>query len=270
MAFKDDINYEKISQIYKKERKSSKLIDLNKDFYEVLISHLKELQEEYNKKHMNSHTSTEALLLNNEICKLDGIIKEIYTRRERKVLLSALDLGSASESDKMLDHEKQLYSSVVEMLKGFRDEVLDQKPKPVCDRLESADLKSNEQYKGITHAGDNDLKSSAEIEPDIDSPITTELNENIQDNEEPKNKLDKQDLENSAESIESSIETPEKEVTTETVLVQVLEDVEPFVGYVNSEMITYDLQKEDLVTIPKEYAEILKKGKKVSYVNGIL
>jgi DNA replication initiation complex subunit (GINS family) len=90
MAFADEINYEKISTINKKERKSAKLVTLDPGFYNVLIEHLKKLQGEYNTRFLESPTSTEALLLNNEICKLDNMIKEIYTRRERKIILAAL------------------------------------------------------------------------------------------------------------------------------------------------------------------------------------
>jgi DNA replication initiation complex subunit (GINS family) len=269
MAFKDDINYEKISQIYKKERKSSKLIDLNNDFYEVLISHLQELQEEYNKKHMNSHTSTEALLLNNEICKLDGIIKEIYSRRERKVLLSALDLGLASDTDNMLNHEKQLYSSVVVMLKNYREEVLTQKSREICDKLEPSDIKSVELDSSIDPKNENELISTDEHAANLNGSVEAEIKEDGLDNDVGDNDQDKQDqVEDNSDN--AVVSTHEKEGVSETILVQVLEDIEPFVGYINSEMVTYDLQKEDLVTIPKEYAEILKKGNKISYVNGIV
>ena len=50
MAFEDEINYEKISQINKKERKTSRLTDIDSEFYSALIVHLKKLQKENMKR----------------------------------------------------------------------------------------------------------------------------------------------------------------------------------------------------------------------------
>ena len=73
MAFEDEINYEKISQINKKERKTSKLTDINMEFYTALIKHLKKLQNVYNKRHLESPMSTEAMLLNNDQSGTDSL-----------------------------------------------------------------------------------------------------------------------------------------------------------------------------------------------------
>ncbi len=227
MAFKDEINYEKISQINKKERKTSKLTTLDPEFYNVLITHLNLLQEEYNKKHLENPTSTEALLLNNEICKLDGIIKEIYNRRERKILLSALDHGAKIDVRNMLEHEQRLYNTTVGLLKKYRSEILSQKPSPVCDRP--------------------DKIQASEPEGEQQEPETKiEYTENLK-----AGKLEAEEAER------DEAEAPEQ------ILVHVKEDIEPFVG---PDLITYNLHKEDLATIPKKIAEILLRNNKVSIV----
>jgi DNA replication initiation complex subunit (GINS family) len=263
MAFKDEINYERISQINKKERKSSKIISLDPDFYQALISHLNELQGEYNKKHSESPTSTEALLLNNEICKLDVIIKEIYNRRERKVLLSTLDQGLKNEIKNMLEHEQRLYKKIIEILNQFREEVLYLKPKPVCDTLEPekpVELEIQEQEQEIKEEmqleGENaEAVGSGPSDTTLDNTpgkSQTEIELNIEEKDEVEivKKDDDKEIEDKKKAAEDDIEH---------VLVHVLEDLEQFVG---TDMIVYNLHKEDLATIPKDIAEILKKNNK--------
>ena len=79
----------------------------------------------------------------------------------------------------------------------------------------------------------------ANSEPESESEVTTVI---VQQEPEP--------------GVKSS-ETPEQ------ILVHVLEDFEPFVG---TDMVTYSLHKEDLVTIPKQNADILEKNNKVKLV----
>jgi DNA replication initiation complex subunit (GINS family) len=259
MAFKDEINYEKISQINKKERKTSKLTNLDPEFYFALISHLNILQEEYNKKHSENPTSTEALLLNNEICKLDGIIKEIYNRRERKILLSALDHGAKIDVRNMLKHEQKLYSTIINLLKEYRSEILSQKPNLVCDK---PDEKMGFDSEEIPQEIETELESNTSIENNI-TELSSEPGEEY--TEPSKLNVTGED-EKDQTKIEGS-EISDKEVTeaegSEQVLVHVKEDIEPFVG---PDLVTYTLHKEDLATIPKTIAEILIRNNKVSIV----
>lgn len=250
MVFRDEINYEKISQINKKERKNSKLIILDPGFYNALITHLNSLQEEYNKKYSENPTSTEALLLNNEICKLDGMIKEIYNRRERKILLSALDHGLKIETKNLLEHEQKLYNQIVKILKEFRHETLFQKSDPSCDELDHIIEKDVNFQNGDSNNDTKILKESFE------------LSTNDKKIEKPQiiSKSGSQS-ENNRKDIE--LEVNDSKIGSKLVIVHVLEDIEPFVG---PDLTTYDLNKEDLATIPKEIAEILKKNNKVSFI----
>lgn len=247
MAFEDEINYEKIRKINEMEKKSSKLTNLDPEFYPVIISHLNKLQEEYNKKFLNTPASTEALLLNNEICKLDDLIKKIYHLRERKILLSAWKIESTPDLKSMLEHEQRLYKTFVETINGYREEILEQKPNPVCNKIE--------HVQGIDT---EDKPAAPKVEVAVNPDQSPEPNSGIDDSD--------LDLELDVTS-ESESEQPEPEPksteTMEQILVHVLEDLEPFVG---TDMVTYSLHKEDLVTIPKQNADILEKNNKVKLV----
>ena len=244
MAFKDEINYEKISQLNKKERKSSKLIPLDPNFYKELIEHLKMLQDEYNKKYLESPTSAEALLLNNEICKLDNMIKEIYSRRERKIVLSALDINTPPNFKQMLEHEQKLHRSITKLLGDYREVVLNQKPAPECETLEKSQTQN-------IHPIDTSPKSpSPEQEPPPEShPIPV-----FQEKSKP----------TATVSPPEETSKPKSEVNQTTdeeqAIVLVLEDLEPFKG---TDLVTYNLQKQDLATLPKSIAELLNKKNKV-------
>jgi DNA replication initiation complex subunit (GINS family) len=300
MAFADEINYEKISTINKKERKSAKLVTLDPGFYNVLIEHLKKLQGEYNTRFLESPTSTEALLLNNEICKLDNMIKEIYTRRERKIILAALDTNSTPNLRKMLDHEQDLYKSITQILNEYRTGVLEQKPLPACATLPTSE--SN-----IEHVQTTQIASELTAQPSIEQAKTNSDDApEYEHHEEPEILVeDKQELEFEPESdqdpepegelkekpdqeleqtLESELErepepeqeqeqsqdrsdVEEQEEGEENILVHVLEEIEPFVG---TDLVTYNLQKEELATIPKTVAELLMRNNKVRIVEANL
>jgi len=267
MAFEDEINYEKISQINKKERKSSKLVNIDPQFYLVIITHLKKLQEKYNKKYLESPTSTEALLLNNEICKLDNLIKEIYTRRERKIILTALDTNSTPNFKQMLEHEQRLYQNITKILNDYREEVLNQKPNPSC--AEVMRTKST-----ITPT----VSVSETVKTDITPETTPQISQDIKDaiadllppsDVQPEHAKAPPDLSDQSESQKIRKATKatkvkeESEDTTDKIVVYIMEDLEPFVG---ADALTYNLHKEDIATIPKSNAEILCKNNKARIV----
>jgi DNA replication initiation complex subunit (GINS family) len=266
MAFKDEINYEIISQLNKKERKSSRLVDIDPEFYSAIITHLQKLHEEYNTKYLKSPTSTEALLLNNEICKLDNLLKEIYVRRERKVILAALDVNSTPDFKRMLKHEQQLYYSITKILNDYRDNILNGKPVPSCietTKIEQPTLTDEvepEAPEGPDVPEETEIEDFEPDETDAEEsfePNQIQVEEPVADTEttEPADKIkDEDEIEGDARTVEEPLEL---------ILVQVLEDIEPFLG---SDMVTYNLSKEDIITLPKANAEILTKNNKIKIV----
>ncbi len=252
MGFEEEINYEKISQLTKKERKTSKLVNLDAKFYSMLIAHLKKLQEGYNKKYLEAPTSTEALLLNNEICKLDSMIKEIYARRERKIILSALDTNSTPGFKNMLEHEQRLYDSLTKILNDYKEEVLNQKLNPSCaEPPENLTIESPSLPLGTE-------STKKEIEPEAPRQSVPEQKVPETKTEVP----EENELETDIFSAEQISAKSEKE-NADQILVYVMEDMEPFVG---TDLVTYDLHKEDIVTIPRSTADILCKNNKVRIV----
>ena len=146
----------------------------------------------------------------------------------------------------MLEHEQRFYSEIVKILKGFREEILNQKPNPICDQIEhSIEPRTELTTKTSEVAAGDEVKN----EPGRETTIKTE-----------------DELEAEPEQIvqlDSEIDQGTPEDNSEQVLVQVLEDIEQFVG---TDLITYNLHKEDLATIPKEIAQILQNNNKVRVV----
>jgi DNA replication initiation complex subunit (GINS family) len=146
----------------------------------------------------------------------------------------------------MLEHEQRLYKTFVEIINGYREEILEQKPNPVCNKIEHVQGIETEDKPAIPEPGVTEPNNKSEIssefantELELEPEVTTDT---IQQEPEPSTK---------------STETPEQ------ILVHVLEDLEPFVG---TDMVTYSLHKEDLVTIPKQNADILEKNNKVKLI----
>ncbi len=263
MAFKDEINYKKIREIKQKELKTKDIIHIDPEFYSATIDHTKILQEEYNKKYLESPTSTEARLLNHEICELEKTLNDIYKLRERKIVLSATDLSIKPNFKNMLDHEHELFEMVFKNLNEKREMVFNQTLQPFCAGTDHPKISQTQspQAAATTHNTTSNTtmatstSDNAQPEDVMQSQVEDQPEEQTQ--EPPSNQPQESPSEPDNDHNEAVLDN------TNRVLVHVLDDLEPFVG---TDEITYELNKEDIVTIPKDIANILLKKDKIKIV----
>jgi DNA replication initiation complex subunit (GINS family) len=228
----EELDYETISQLFQKERKVSRLTEISAEFYSNINKYIKNLEIEYKKELNKNPTSPTTLLLREEHLKTLKLLKRIYEIRERKVILFALNKvkGSAQNIKNITPQEESLLREIVEVLNRSRTPILH-----------------------ITgHSEVNvENKPSKNIEPE-DAPEIIEPEPQKQP-ESGRPTLKKPDEDGEPDNQEST-------TGSGAVLALVLEDISSFVG---TDLRTYTLQREDVVSLPKDVASILVKNNKV-------
>ena len=116
-----DIGFKEISEVHRGEKRSKTLTRLPHMFSELAGKHLDELRAQYTEKAVNP-SSTDALVLQDNIKKINKRLCQIYDLRERKIVIAALNGVSGSQPPKdMTSVETKMYHEVVETLKRFRE-----------------------------------------------------------------------------------------------------------------------------------------------------
>ncbi|MFO7618610.1 MAG: hypothetical protein R6W91_03010 [Thermoplasmata archaeon] len=214
----DEIGFSEISDVHRNERRSKVLTKLPPHFHERAAYHLQTLREEHCTA-IQVPGNPNAMMLWDQVSKVDKRLKMIYELRERKITLAALDrMVGATPPDNMTKVEKELYDRLVETLSLFR--------------------------KG------EDAVAKTECVP---SPVSSSL---------PKLEPEKP-LQSSIDIMEPSPEEPVVEAE-ETKVVHVLEDIPGFAGLSTD----YDLRKDDMVTLPSQFAQLLSSRGLVRIVSG--
>ena len=224
----EELDYETISQLFQKERKVSRLTEIRPGFYDEVSNYLGNLESEYTKEFQKNPASPTTMLLREEQIKITRLLRRIYEIRERKIVLFALNKvkGSGQDVKNITPQEKLLFDEVVEILSRTRT--------PILDKTQST--------------------SKAVPEKPV---IKTE-----EKNKKPAETVSEEE----SESTESEEKEQAEPVNTETktdrdyVVALVLDDISSFVG---TDLNTYDLNREDVVSLPKDVASILVKNNKV-------
>jgi DNA replication initiation complex subunit (GINS family) len=203
----DEIGFGEISDVHRNERRSKVLTKLPGNFYMKAEEHLQRLRKEYDEESRNP-SNPKAMMLQDDIKKLDKRIQQIYEMRERKIVLASL---SGMKPQNMTQKDIVLFTDLRDVLANYRT--------GGGSRIPRESTSKEEEKVVITEV----------IEPQ------TELVEEV---------------------------TPEN--IHDATVVQVLEDVPPFVDVDN----TYTLKKDDIVTLPTQFADLLSSKGKVRIVDG--
>jgi len=119
-----NITYETLYEILRNEKNRDDLQELNVGFYEDVVKYLNKNKEMLSKAHSDDETEDLARQIKN----IKAIIKEIYERREKKIINMAINksrAGSESvEIDYLLPQEKDFYIHCVALLDRFRTQDL--------------------------------------------------------------------------------------------------------------------------------------------------
>lgn len=154
-----DLSYDEIRRIHRLEKNTSKLVEVEGDFFNSLNEFIKSEKEDY----INSLKDFSIAKARN-FTNLKKMVEEIFSLREKKILSLALVSVRTNElnEEHMALQEKQLYSDMVKVLnkhKKMTDEIFD-----------GSSMKASEKAKDL-----NSL--SIKILSDIPSFIGTDMKE---------------------------------------------------------------------------------------------
>jgi DNA replication initiation complex subunit (GINS family) len=229
MAEKEQFTYENIRQIHIKEMKSSSLTRIDPNFYENFFEHLSSLENEYRNLSKSSPDKPETVLLAEEIRKLRSLISSLYERRERKIIFLAQveARGGRPNTKNLAGLEKTLYEKLVSLLKHTRSQLEGSRAADTDFTPTDVDEQQTDNDGGEINIG---VKVNSEIKPGKDGSSPQVV------------------------SIAPSAH-PDKDINN-LILVRIIKDN---ITFQDEDSHKYYLKKEDVVTLPPQYAQILVK-----------
>ncbi len=131
MAEKEvNITYETLYEILRREKTRDELQKINEGFFSDVAKYLKEKGEflEQSRQKQDLFAEEEKKKVDKQIENIRKILKELYEKREKKIIDAAIDVSRTPsiniDTSIMLKEERLLYESILNVLDGFRNGVL--------------------------------------------------------------------------------------------------------------------------------------------------
>jgi len=225
------ITYETFRKFQRNERENQELQELPEDFYKSCNTWIKRKNEMYEK--------TKDTMILKEIENVMSIIKDILDRRERKLILMAIQtVRSKAPPRNLLPYEIDHFDTIVKQLKNMREGIL-------------------KIISGETNPPKN--------EPDEPRKQPESIKNKSEDNDIPKNEEPTIDKEKYIEEIKESVKEKEKLKEIEKFkLVKILDNIPQFLG--TDGKVYGPLEKDDLITLENKIADLLVSKNKAEYI----
>ena len=212
------ITYETLFDLMKREKDRVELQRLEPEFFANVLSYLREKRQFASQQESASYD--EKMKSHREMDNIRKLIKELYDRREKKIVMLAIDQSRTKSNlvdfSHMLAEERELFEQLMRTLDGFREGILSN---ILSERLPAIYTALDE--KKTAHAAH---RGSSPMEPS--SPAAAQAESQVQS---------------------SNGKT--------TALVRFLHPVPKFVG---PELNEYGpFSEDDIASLPKEIAEVL-------------
>ena len=122
MPGEEEVNFERVTKVYREESGKKTLVNLEADFYDKLAAYIARLDESANKEAQKNPNSAKALMLQDELRKVRKRRDQIFTYRERKLALLASSRSSGAEVEvpNLPAQERGLFESMVALLAKSR------------------------------------------------------------------------------------------------------------------------------------------------------
>ncbi|MFB6075707.1 MAG: hypothetical protein ABEK17_01045 [Candidatus Aenigmatarchaeota archaeon] len=228
------ITYETFRKFHRKEKNNDELQELPEEFYSSCKKWLKRKDNEFDR----SRGDTTPLY---ELENVKRIVRDIFDRRERKIMLMALQTVRSDISPKnLMSEEKDFYDKMVSILRNYRESFLQSVLK-----LRKDEVKEN----------DSDEEEITDDEEEI-SEKTDEFSE--EDNVKEEDVSGRNEEKIDTQETDSDLEL--KSGDTEGKVLRIFEDMPQFLD--EKEKKHGPFKKEDLVRLPENIADLLiDKGK---------
>ncbi len=126
---KDIITYEALYEVLRKEKNESELNKLDDSFFDDVVKYMQEKTSI-----LNSQKEKDSIFAAKEIEKTERqiqnvrkILKELYDRRENKIIQAAVFSSRSKQNISVngLNEEKKLFNDLINLLKNYRSSILD-------------------------------------------------------------------------------------------------------------------------------------------------
>lgn len=123
------ITYETLYEILREEKAKKEITKLDEDFFKNLINYASEkrLILETQQKKASVFTLTESINTKKQLENIQRILKELYERRENKILQIALfqsRTNEAADTSALLEIEKSFFNEILGSLNCYRQAIL--------------------------------------------------------------------------------------------------------------------------------------------------
>lgn len=228
----EEFSFETIAKVYREERKSTTLTKLPNNFYRNLMDYIERLHQGYLSARKDDPTSPKTVMLEDEYFRSQKRAHQIYEYRERKVTTLALSAvnGGNPKTSSLTNEEKTAFKDIVETLTNNRGFILSVNERDAC---EPASFLAPEK---------DGTPSEVEGETgEHDASFFEEKSENI-----------------------GSAEMPSKKLADENQVILIMEDIPSF----ETEDRSFNLKKDDVITLPTKYASVLCRNEKARVISG--
>jgi|TARA_B100002003_G_C14089281_1_gene523934 DNA replication initiation complex subunit (GINS family) len=230
------ISYDTLFEILRNEKTKEDLQKLGDSFFNDVVNYLNdkqtELDENSNQKELFENDEREKKI--QQVANVKKIIKDIYERREKKIMNMALNKSRFSASmidtSSLLDQEKMFYETLIKLFEGQRENILAKLINGVVPGAVSL------------HFKEGDASTEASV-----------VNES--ESSEAEKKIDENNSESNEVKEESSPVVEETNVDKPAKLIRFLTAVPQFMGIDMLEYGPYD--EEDVSKLPGEIANLL-------------
>jgi DNA replication initiation complex subunit (GINS family) len=126
----EEVNFERVTKLYREESGKKTLVSLEADFYDKLARYIARLEESANAEASKGPNSPKSLLLQDELRKVRKRRDQIFTYRERKLALLASSRASGAEVEvpNLPSQDRILFEGLVSLLKKARAEAFGGSP----------------------------------------------------------------------------------------------------------------------------------------------
>ncbi len=233
----DEFKISDLREALLQERNSKQLTKIKDSFYRRLRQYLKELEEEVEELGFPSDSRSKAV--HREYSKAKNHAEDLFSRRAQKVALASVHYSSGSkkvDTDNMTKREEKLFFDMVDLIEEMEEEIFFGGYK--------REVKPKKEDKKV----DEVVKNSDKKEPKKERVPS---NEDTGADEFSKEKKSAEKLsEISSDEISSKVSSGG---SPSEILIHVIEKIPPFVDM----DATYDLKKEDVVTLREDIANVL-------------
>lgn len=211
------ITYETLFDLLRREKNREELQSIDKDFYEQVLAYLMEKKEAITKKGDELFVSAEREKLKIQFQNIRRIIKELFERREKKIITMAVSrvrTGSdVIDTSALLPSEKEFFEEQLTLLSKYKENVLNN-----ILHLKEFNNGNEKKEESKTPAGADEEEAET----------ATEAKEEVKEESEKKEEVTTK--EKNKETVAAGAEPERQEETDNLKKVKILDSIPKFVG----------------------------------------